>query len=35
MEAGEPAMFRFAPGQTLRMQANTAACNVQIYVIED
>jgi len=35
MEAGEPALFRMYPGATLRMQANTAACKVEIYAFED
>ncbi len=35
MEPGESALFRMEPGITLRMQANTAACEVQIFVLED
>ena len=35
MEAGEPALFRMEPGQTLRLKANTAACKVLILVFED
>lgn len=35
LEAGEPALFRMNPGVTLRMKANTAACKVQIIVLED
>lgn len=36
MEAGEPACFRLQPsGLTLRMQANTASCRVEIEVMED
>lgn len=35
LKAGEFAWFRFDPGATLRMQANTAACNVFIKVFEN
>lgn len=36
MEAGETAgPFRLEPGITLKMQANTAACNVEVIVFED
>ena len=35
MEAGEPCLFRLEPGATLRMQANTAACNVLIKAFEN
>jgi len=36
MEPGEPALFRLDPGiANLRMIANTAACLVQILVMED
>ena len=35
MEAGEPALFRLEPSVTMRMQANTAACDVMVIVWED
>lgn len=36
MEPGEPAgPFRFEPGVTLRMVANTAACDVLLVMLED
>jgi hypothetical protein len=35
LEAGEPAGLRLDPGVTVRMLANTAACLVQILVLED
>lgn len=36
MEAGEPAgPFRLEPGTTLYMKANTAACKVLVYALED
>lgn len=36
MEAGEVAgPFRLYPGVTLQMQANTAACDVEVVVLED
>ena len=36
MEAGETAgPFRMEPGLTLYLKANTAACNVEIFVAED
>jgi hypothetical protein len=31
---GWPAMFMLSPGQTLRMQANTLACNVHVVAYE-
>jgi len=33
-EPSFPAIFTFEPGATLRMQANTAACNVRVIVFE-
>lgn len=35
LEAGEIALFRLAPGVTLRWVADTAACRVQVLAIED
>ena len=36
LEPGEPAALRLIPGSlTIRMQANTAACNVEVIVWED
>lgn len=36
MEAGEPAgPFRLEPGTTIYLKANTAACQVLIYALED
>ena len=35
MEAGEPALFRLNPSSTLYLKANTAACKVNIYALED
>jgi len=35
LEAGEFACLRLYPGLTLRMQANTSACKVEINVFED
>ena len=36
LEPGEPAAMRLIPGSlTIRMQANTAACNVEVIVWED
>jgi hypothetical protein len=35
MEAGEPAAMRMFPGATLRLKANTAACQVLVKVLED
>lgn len=35
MEPGEPALFRLKPGITLRAQANTAACKVDVRIYED
>ncbi len=35
LEAGESACFRVEPGVTLRMQADTAACDVEIWLLED
>ena len=35
IEAGEFAFIRMEPGQTLRWQANTAACNVKMMLFED
>lgn len=36
MEAGEPAgPFRAEPGLTIYLKANTAACNVQVVMLED
>lgn len=36
MEAGEPAgPFRLEPSTTLYLKANTAACKVEIYCLED
>lgn len=35
MEPGEPALFRLNPTATLYLKANTAACKVAIYALED
>lgn len=35
MEAGEFALFRCEPALTLYLKANTAACKVAIYCLED
>jgi hypothetical protein len=35
LEAGETAQFRMNPGLTLYLLANTAACEVEIFVAED
>lgn len=35
LEAGEEAVLRLTPSVALRGQANTAACNVMIAVLED
>jgi len=35
LEAGETACFRMEPGATLFLKANTAACEVEIFVAED
>ena len=35
LEAGEMAVFRMEPGTTLRAKANTAACEVEVWVLED
>lgn len=35
LEAGEMAMFRLNPSTTLYLKANTAACKVAIYALED
>ena len=35
LEAGESAQFRMEPGATLRMKADTAACQVLILCFED
>lgn len=35
LEAGEPALFRLNPSTTLYLKANTAACKVVIYALED
>ena len=35
LEPGEPATFRLNPGTTLYLRANTAACRVNIYALED
>jgi hypothetical protein len=35
LEAGETAMFRLNPGATLFLIANTAACKMLIYGLED
>lgn len=35
LEAGESAMFRLNPSTTLYLKADTAACNVSIYALED
>lgn len=35
MEAGESALFRLNPSSTLYMIANTSACKVNIYALED
>lgn len=35
LRTGEPACFRLEPGVTLRWTANTAACKVQILVLND
>jgi len=35
LEAGEIAQFRCEPSLTLYLKANTAACNVEIFVAED
>ena len=33
-EPGLPAIFKFDPGETLRMKANTAACLVRVIIFE-
>ncbi len=35
LEPGEPALMRLSPSVTVRGQANTAACNVYVAVLED
>jgi hypothetical protein len=35
LEAGETASFRMEPSTTLYLKANTAACEVEIWVAED
>lgn len=35
IEAGEVVAMRLEPGVTMRWQANTAACNVQVTLYED
>ena len=35
LEAGESAMFRLNPATTIYLKANTAACKVAIYGLED
>ena len=35
LEAGEVAMFRMEPAASLFLKANTAACNVEVFVAQD
>ena len=35
LEAGEMAVFRMEPGTTLRAKADTAACEVEVWVLEN
>ena len=35
LEAGEAALFRLNPSSTLYLRANTAACKMLIYALED
>lgn len=35
LEAGEVALFRFKPATTLYLKADTAACQMTIYALED
>ena len=35
MEPGEPAIFRWSPGMVLRAEADTAACEMAVVLLED
>lgn len=35
MKPGEPALVRINPGETIKLVADTAACEVQILILED